>query len=104
MTPVKVLLIEDNLAEARLMRELLKESPVKQFELVHAQRLQEALDRLQENCFDVVLLDLTLPDSAGLGSLIPLLKAVPSLPIVVLTNTNDDDLALEAVRQRNESV
>ena len=99
MTPVKVLLIEDNLAEARLMRELLKESPIKQFELLHVQRLQEALDRLQENCFDVVLLDLTLPDSAGLGSLIPLLKAVPSLPIVVLTNTNDDDLALEAVRQ-----
>lgn len=99
MTPVKVLLIEDNLAEARLMRELLKESPVKQFELVHVQRLREALDQLHEDCFDVVLLDLTLPDSAGLGSLIPLLKTVPSLPIVVLTNTNDDDLALEAVRQ-----
>ena len=99
MTPVKVLLIEDNLAEARLMRELLKESPAKQFELAHVQRLREALDQLHEDCFDVVLLDLTLPDSAGLGSLIPLLKTVPSLPIVVLTNTNDDDLALEAVRQ-----
>lgn len=66
---------------------------------MHVQRLREALDRLHDDCFDVVLLDLTLPDSAGLGSLTPLLKTAPSLPIVVLTNTNDDDLALEAVRQ-----
>lgn len=49
--------------------------------------------------FDAVLLDLTLPDSQGLESLEVLLQRAPSLPIVVLTNTNDDELALQAVRQ-----
>jgi signal transduction histidine kinase len=99
MSSVKVLLIEDNLAEARLMQERLKESPVKQFVLVHVQRLQQALDQLHDDCFDAILLDLSLPDSTGLESLTPLLKTAPSVPIVVLTNTNDDDLALAAVRQ-----
>ena len=96
---VKILLIEDNLAEARFLQEVLKTSTLKQFSLLHVKRLHEALDRLKEEYFDVVLLDLTLPDSQGLESLIPLLDQVPSLPIVVLTNTNDDELAIEAVRQ-----
>ena len=97
--PIKVLLIEDNLAEARLLREVLKGFTIKEFKLIHVKRLREAIERLKEESFDVVLLDLTLPDSQGLASLQPLMKQVPSLPIVVLTNTNDEKLALEAVRQ-----
>jgi signal transduction histidine kinase len=54
---------------------------------------------LQQNCFDAALLDLTLPDSQGLASLEPIIRLAPSLPIVVLTNTNDEQLAIEAVRQ-----
>lgn len=96
---VKILLIEDNLAEARLLQEVLKEAKFKQFSLVHVKRLGEALNRLKEDFFDIILLDLTLPDSQGLASLKPLNKHAPSLPIVVLTNTNDDELAIEAVRQ-----
>lgn len=96
---IKVLLIEDNKAEARLLQEFLQASSSKQFSLVHVNRLQAALAQLQENCFDVILLDLTLPDSQGLASLTPLNELAPSLPIVVLTNTNDEDLAIEAVRQ-----
>lgn len=96
---LKILLIEDNLAEARLLREVLKQGDFKRFSLVHVKRLREALDRLQEDCFDVILLDLTLPDSQGLESLYPLSRHAPSLPIVVLTNMNDDELAIEAVRQ-----
>jgi len=96
---LKILLIEDNLAEARLLLEFLKGAKLKQFTLVHAKRLREALDRLQEDCFDVILLDLTLPDSQGLESLSTLISDAPSLPVVVLTNTNDDELAIEAVRQ-----
>lgn len=96
---VKILLIEDNLAEARLLQEILKQAKFKHFSLVHVKRLREALDRLAEDYFDVILLDLTLPDSQGLGSIAPLNKLAPSLPIVVLTNMNDDELAIEAVRQ-----
>ncbi|MBD2311718.1 response regulator [Desertifilum sp. FACHB-1129] len=84
------------------------------FHLVHVKRLGEALIQLGEklppsgknrestaprnHAFDIILLDLTLPDSTGLASLDLLIDRVPSLPIVVLTNTNDDELAVEAVR------
>ncbi|ACK68511.1 response regulator receiver sensor signal transduction histidine kinase [Gloeothece citriformis PCC 7424] len=96
---VNVLLIEDNLAEARLLQEILKGAHLKQFNLCHVKRLEEGLQKVQQERFDIILLDLTLPDSAGLESLNPLLKLAPHIPIVVLTNTNDDDLAVEAVRR-----
>lgn len=115
-TSVKILLVEDSSAEARLLEELLTRSQLSQvykFDLLHVQRLGDALKQLiqcqlqgnpvpgQESNrpFDVILLDLTLPDSAGLDSLPPLMHLAPTIPIVVLTNTNDDDLAVEAVRQ-----
>jgi signal transduction histidine kinase len=96
---IKVLLIEDNLAEARLLKEILKGNNKKEFHLVSVQRLAEGISLLKQTNFDAILLDLTLPDSQGLESLAPLLIAAPKLPIVVLTNTNDDNLALEAVRR-----
>ncbi|PMB49487.1 hybrid sensor histidine kinase/response regulator [Fischerella thermalis CCMEE 5201] len=101
---IKILLIEDNLAEARLLQEFLKQAQSHEFTLLNVKRLGDALSLLS-NCneiscdFDVILLDLTLPDSEGLTSLSPLISQAPTVPIVVLTNTNDDELALEAVRQ-----
>jgi two-component system, cell cycle sensor histidine kinase and response regulator CckA len=95
---IRVLLIEDNLAEARLLEEILKGNLLSQFSLVPVKRLGEAIDLLHSQCFDVALLDLTLPDSQGLASLDVLTRQSPGLPIVVLTNTNDDELALDAVR------
>ena len=95
----KVLLVEDNRAEARLLQEILKGSRFDRFELVCAKRLAEGLQLLEKECFDAILLDLTLPDSQGLGSLPPLIAKAPTVPIVVLTNTNDDALAIAAVRQ-----
>ncbi|WP_448561582.1 response regulator [Trichothermofontia sp.] len=93
-----MLLVEDNLAEARLLQEVLKGMALHPFLLVHVQRLQDAFQQLQEQSFAVALLDLTLPDSTGLDSLDALIARMPSLPIVVLTNTNDEELAIEAVR------
>lgn len=103
---VNILLVEDNLAEARLLQEVLKGSIVNRFKLTHVKRLGEAISLLEGSMnerwtpdkFDVILLDLTLPDSYGLASLDALLQHAPTLPIVVLTNTNDDELAVEAVR------
>jgi two-component system, cell cycle sensor histidine kinase and response regulator CckA len=97
-TLVNVLLVEDNLAEARFLQEVLKGTLISRFQLIHVKRLAEAIERLQTAPFDVILLDLTLPDSTGLASLDALLRQAPKLPIVVLTNTNDDELAVEAVR------
>lgn len=96
---VKILLIEDNLAYARLLQEFLMQVQFQEFTLVHVKRLGEALEELTEFNYDVILLDLTLPDSEGLSSLPPLIGQAPSIPIVVLTNTNDEELAIEAVRQ-----
>ncbi|MFB2769957.1 ATP-binding protein [Pelatocladus sp. BLCC-F211] len=101
---IKILLIEDNLAEARLLQEFLKQAQSHEFTLLNVKRLGDALSLLS-NCneiscnFDVILLDLTLPDSQGLTSLAPLMSQAPTVPIVVLTNTNDEKLALEAVRK-----
>ncbi|USR92094.1 EAL domain-containing protein [Phormidium yuhuli AB48] len=95
---VKILLIEDNPAEARLLQELLKQASTARFTWFCESRLQAAIAVLKEQSFDVILLDLTLPDSQGLESLSAIAGIRPQVPIVVLTNTNDDDLALEAMR------
>lgn len=100
---INILLIEDNLADARFLHEVLKQPKFENFSLFHVKRLKEALNILGK-CqkfsapFDVILLDLTLPDSQGLDSLQPLMECI-ALPIVVLTNTNDNEMAIEAVRQ-----
>lgn len=96
---VKILLIEDNVAEARLLQEFLIQAQSQEFTLVHVNRLGEALQELGQCNYDIILLDLSLPDSEGLSSLPPLIEQAPSIAIVVLTNTNDEELAIEAVRQ-----
>lgn len=96
---IQILLIEDDSVEARLIREILGKFNSTQFCLTHVQRLQTAFNRLKQQQFDLVLLDLTLPDSQGLASVELLVQNFPYLPIVVLTNTNDDRLAVEAVRE-----
>lgn len=96
---VRVLLIEDSAADARLIEEFLKGTLLYQFRLTHVARLQEALQRLETTAYEVILLDLTLPDSEGLSSLEQLLVSAPSIPVLVLTNNNNLDLAVEAVRQ-----
>jgi two-component system, cell cycle sensor histidine kinase and response regulator CckA len=96
---VRVLLIEDNLAEARLFKEILQDAWGDKFSLVHVTRLEKAISELNRDQFDIVLLDLTLPDSDGLASVDALIHHAPSLPIVVLTNTNDNELAFETVRR-----
>lgn len=96
---IKVLLIEDNIPEARLLQEVLKGATKQEFDLCHEKRLRNALNTLDSQKFDVILLDLTLPDSQGLDSLQPIISKTSHIPIVVLTNMNDEELALDAVRK-----
>ncbi|MEM8828323.1 MAG: hybrid sensor histidine kinase/response regulator [Cyanobacteria bacterium P01_G01_bin.19] len=96
---IQILLIEDDVVEARLILEILKNFNAEQFSLTHVKRLQAGLNRLRQEKFKLILLDLTLPDSQGLASVELLVKNFPQIPIVVLTNTNDNNLAIEAVRQ-----
>jgi DNA-binding NtrC family response regulator len=96
---IQVLLIEDSVPEARLLAQIFKGSSIGNFQLTHVQRLSEAIELLPHRSFDVALLDLTLPDNIGLASLDLLLGCVASLPIVVLTHTNDEELAVAALRR-----
>ncbi len=95
---MKSLLVEDNPADARLIREMLKGPPAGAFQVEHVARLTAALARLGQEAFDVVLLDLDLPDSQGLKTLTLAQEACHGLPIVVLTGLDDEGFALEAMR------
>ncbi len=96
---IKILLVEDNPADADLLNEFLEEADETQWSLVHVEKLKEALQTLRENHFDVILLDLSLPDKQGLATVVQTHETAPDLPIVVLTGLNDKVTALEAVRQ-----
>jgi DNA-binding response OmpR family regulator len=98
-TPVKILFIEDNPADARLVREWLKEAGAEQFQLEQADRLDTGLKLLTEKGYDMVLLDLGLPDSQGLGALKALRAKAPAMPIVVLTGLADDEVAIKAMQE-----
>jgi signal transduction histidine kinase len=97
--PIKVLLVEDNPGDARLLREYLKESGKAHFELVHVCRLSEALNALKEKSFGAILLDLSLPDAQGLETIDHLRSPGFVPPIVVLTGLDDEDVAVKAVQQ-----
>ena len=96
---IKVLLVEDNRGDARLLREALAESTGVCFELAHVECLAEALRRLDQEAFDIVLLDLSLPDAQGLDTILKLHALVAHLPIIVLTGMENDELAAEALRK-----
>ncbi|HEY9696079.1 MAG TPA: response regulator [Trichocoleus sp.] len=96
---IKVLLIEDNPGDARLLQELLAEVTLIQFQLHHVDRLRQGINLLKTESFDVILLDLSLPDSQELATFIALHQQVPGIPIVVITGLNDETLALRAVHE-----
>lgn len=95
---IRILLIEDNPAEVRLVQIALAETASGQFEPAHADTLAGGLQRLQQDACDAILLDLSLPDSAGLDTLRQVIRAKPDVPIVVLSGLHDVEVALEAVQ------
>ena len=96
---IKVLLIEDNPGDARLIRELLAEVEGAPFDVYHTDRLSAGLERLAQGDIDVILLDLSLPDSKGLDSLGKLHAQAPKVPIVVLSGLSDEAVAVKAVQE-----
>jgi diguanylate cyclase (GGDEF)-like protein len=100
MTPthIKVLLVEDNPGDVRLVREMFVDVNANEFVLTHANNLREALDQLHNETFDVMLLDLSLPDAHGLEAVKQILDVAPKQPIVILSGNNNSDLAIEAVQ------
>lgn len=95
---IQVLLIEDNPADALLLYEVVHQDALSSFEFKIAENLKTGLEFLRQFSFDVILLDLGLPDSQGLGSFETIHGAFPEKPIVVLSGLTDQRVALEAVQ------
>jgi PAS domain S-box-containing protein len=101
---IHVLLVEDNPGDARLVRIMLQDASENElsmgsFVLDHADRLQEGLALLHETAFDVILLDLGLPDSQGVETFHRIKAAFPDIPVVIMSGLSDSTVALEAMRQ-----
>jgi PAS domain S-box-containing protein len=98
-TSIKVLLIEDSKMDSHLLSVLLRESTSSFFQIHHAERLADALNRLRQEKFDVILSDLSLPDSQGFETFESLNAQAADIPILVLSGTDDETLAARAVRE-----
>lgn len=94
---MRVLLIEDNPGDARLIREMLREGD-NSVSIDVAEKLSSGLEFLASNRVEFVLLDLGLPDSQGMETLIKLNEKFPHLPLIIMTSINDEALGVEAVK------
>jgi diguanylate cyclase (GGDEF)-like protein len=98
-TPIKILLVEDNPADVRMIREILLDIKRVRFETENSMKLAEGLKRLSEVHFDALLLDLGLPDSNGMETLVRVVSQYPDLPVIVLTGLADEQAGVRAVHQ-----
>jgi sigma-B regulation protein RsbU (phosphoserine phosphatase) len=95
--PIRILLVEDDTGDARLLREMLVDAGMMPSELVWSKRLEEALQCLSAEPFDVILLDLSLPDSQGLDTFTRVHAHSSDVAIVVLTGLDDEAVAISAM-------
>jgi DNA-binding NtrC family response regulator len=95
----RLLLVEDNPGDERLVREMLAETGGSSILLESVDTLSRALARLDARDIDLVLLDMSLPDSTGIDTLSKVQARAPGVPVVVLTGSRDEDLAIQAIRQ-----
>jgi DNA-binding response OmpR family regulator len=95
--PIRVLLLEDNEEDVVLVRESLRDAGQPAFVVEPVARLSEGLAQIAAEPFDVVLLDLTLPDSAGIATFKELHARAGDLPVVILSGDSDDAVAMEAL-------
>ncbi len=95
---IKALLIEDNPRDTRLIREMIKEVGDNIFGLECTDRLSKGLECFNKTEIDVVLLDLSLPDCSGINTFVILHTKLPKVPVVVLSDINDETMAIKAMQ------
>jgi PAS domain S-box-containing protein len=94
---INILMIEDNPGDIRLVREMLSESCNIQFNLHTAETLSEGMNLLSQKSYDVVLLDINLPDSSGADTFIKLKQSFSKIPVVILTGLVDENMGDMAI-------
>ena len=95
--PIRVLHIEDNPSDALLLREMLRDAGDNGFDLAQVERLTPGLERLAREPFDVALVDLSLPDSHGIGTFEKVRECSPHVPVIVLSGLDDEAAAMQTV-------
>jgi two-component sensor histidine kinase/CheY-like chemotaxis protein len=96
---IKILLIEDNPGHTCLIQEMLSEAKGVTFDSECTDRLSKGLERIDGGNFDVILLDLFLPDSKGFATFRKVHTEAPGVPIIVLSGLDDEELAVKAVQE-----
>ena len=96
--PLNILLIEDNPADAKLIDIYLHEAYGKEYVLSTCDYLHKGLEKLTKKTFDIIIIDLSLPDSSGLDTFRKVYEHSPKTPIIVLTGLDDDELGIGAVK------
>ncbi len=95
---LKILLIEDNLTDVNQINKMLSEH-CHLSDITHVKRIVDAIHSLNQDNFDVILLNLSLPDSQGIDSLEMLQQKAPQLPVIILTTTYNTNLAVKSLRR-----
>jgi signal transduction histidine kinase len=95
---LRILLIEDNAGDARLLREMFRTEKPDSFHLTHVLRMSDGVSHLAKGTTDIVLVDMGLPDEHGLATVRRARAAAPGVPVIVLTGLDDEVLAAEAMR------
>lgn len=97
--PLNVLVVEDDIVDGKLLHRLLRQSALPISDVKFAECLNTALGFLDKNDFDVVFLDLGLPDSQGIDSVSAVNAKAPNVPIIVLSGLDDAEIGVTAVRK-----
>ncbi len=94
---IKLLLVEDNPGDARLIQEMVKKAGVGRYEISTVGTLDNAVDQLRKSSFDGLILDLNLPDSQGITTLKSILGNAPGTAVVVITGLDDEALVVDSL-------
>ncbi|MBD3292575.1 MAG: response regulator [Armatimonadia bacterium] len=96
---LNILLVEDNAGDARLLREMLQDAGGGNLQLNHVPDLTSAFDALDGDEYDIILLDLGLPESRGLDTFLRMHEQHSEVPVVVLSGLDDEEVAITAVQE-----
>ena len=99
MKSISILLIEDNPADERLIKEMLKEIKSFDYTISSADTLKEGIEQIQTGSFEIILLDLNLPDSTGQQTFQKVLDCCKQIPIVLISEIDDEKLALKLINE-----
>ncbi|OGS07877.1 MAG: hypothetical protein A2270_02375 [Elusimicrobia bacterium RIFOXYA12_FULL_51_18] len=96
---ITALILEDNANDMLILEKLIKSLKHKDIRFMAAATLTEAIDILKKENFDLIISDLTLPDSRGLETFRSLQSTSPKIPVILLTGVDDESIATQAVRE-----